>query len=320
VALLTLDEIRTARERIAGVAVRTPLLPAAWAGGRGRLSLKPENLQPVGAFKVRGAHNKIASLPDDQRARGVVAHSSGNHAQAVAHSARAFGIRAVIVMPDTAAPVKVKATESLGAEVVMVSPAERATRAQEIAAERGHALVPPYDDPLVIAGQGTIGLEVLEDAPDDDLVIVVPVGGGGLIAGIAAAVKRSRPGAKVVGVEPRHAADARESLRAGERVAWPIERVQRTIADALRVTPVGELPWEHIRAYVDDVVAVTDEELRAAVRILALRARLVSEPSGAAGVAAHLFHRDELPGASRHVAVVSGGNIDPALFADIVSG
>jgi len=319
VGLLTLEEIRTARERIAGIAVRTPLLPAAWADDGPSLALKPENLQPGGAFKIRGAYNKIAALSDAQRARGVVAHSSGNHAQAVAHSARAFGVRAVIVMPDTAATIKVKATASLGAEVVIVPPAERSARAHELSAEHGYALVPPYDDPLVIAGQGTIGLEVLEDSPGDDIVIIVPVSGGGLIAGVAAAVKRSRPGTKVVGVEPELAADARESVRTGERLAWPLEQVQRTIADALRVTPVGELPWEHIRAYVDDIVAVTDDELRAAVRVLARQARLVAEPSGAASVAAYLFRREELPVGSRHVAVVSGGNIDPDLFAEIVS-
>jgi threo-3-hydroxy-L-aspartate ammonia-lyase len=314
------DDIRLAQQRIAGVAVRTPLLsaPLGADGGPG-LALKPENLQPVGAFKLRGAHNAIAALCERSRPAMVVTHSSGNHARGVAYAARTFGLPATIVMPETTPAVKVEATRALGATVELVHPSRRAARAAELVAEHGAALVPPYDDPLVIAGQGTVGAEIVADAPDVDLVIA-PVSGGGLISGIAVAVKSVRPEAKVIGVEPELAADARDSLRAGERREWPLERVQRTIADALRVTAIGELPWEHIRAYVDDIVAVTDDELRSAVRLLALRARLVAEPGGAASLAAYLFHRDELPQGRRCVAVISGGNIDPALFAEIVAG
>jgi threonine dehydratase len=249
-------------------------------GGPG-LALKPENLQPVGAFKLRGAHNAIAALCERSRPAMVVTHSSGNHARGVAYAARTFGLPATIVMPETTPAVKVEATRALGATVELVHPSRRAARAAELVADDGAALVHPYDDPLVIAGQGTVGAEIVADAPDIDLVIA-PVSGGGLISGIAVAVKSVRPEAKVIGVEPELAADARDSLRAGERREWPLERVQRTIADALRVTAIGELPWEHIRAYVDDIVAVTDDELRSAVRLLALRARLVAEPGGAA--------------------------------------
>jgi threonine dehydratase len=317
--LVAPDEIRKAQQRIAGVATRTPLLPAAWAASAGRtFALKAENLQPIGVFKLRGAYNAIAALCEERRPSMVVTHSSGNHARGVAFAARAFDIPATIVMPDTTPAVKVDAARALGAAIEIVHPSEREERAQTIAAEQGAVLVPPYDDPLVIAGQGTVGAEIVADAPELD-VVIVPVSGGGLISGVAVAVKAARPQVKVVGVEPELAADARESLRAGERREWPVQQVQRTIADALRVPTVGELPWEHIQAYVDDIVAVTDDELRAAVRELALRSGLVAEPAGAASVAAYLFHADELPPGQRCAAVVSGGNIDPALFAEIVS-
>jgi threonine dehydratase len=320
VDLVTPEDIRDARRRIAGVAIRTPLLPAAWADGDDRtLALKPENLQPIGAFKLRGAYNAISALCDRERPALIVTHSSGNHARGVAYAARAFGIPATIVMPDTTPAVKIDATRALGAEVELVDPADRVTRAERLVAENGAALIPPYDDPLVIAGQGTVGAEILEDLPDLD-VVIAPVSGGGLISGVATAIKSARPEARVIGVEPELAADARESLRAGERRVWPVERVQRTIADALRTTSVGELPWEHIKAMVDDIVAVSDDELRAAVRALALRSRLVAEPGGAAAVAAFLFHADELPAGRRCVAIVSGGNVDPALFAEIIAG
>jgi threonine dehydratase len=312
-------DIEAAQRRIAGVALRTPLLPAAWASADGRdLALKPENLQPIGAFKIRGAYNAIAALSEGERPAMIVTHSSGNHARGVAYAAQAFGIPATIVMPDTTPPAKVDRTRELGATVELVDPGRRASRAEEIVAELGAALVPPYDDPMVIAGQGTVGAEILADVPDLD-VVIVPVSGGGLISGVAVAIKAVRPDVKVIGVEPELAADARDSLRSGERREWPIERVQRTIADALRITAVGELPWEHIRTYVDDILAVTDDELRAAVRQLALRSGLVAEPGGAASVAACLFHSPELPPGRRCVAVVSGGNIDPGLFADIVA-
>jgi threonine dehydratase len=319
VTLVTPQDIRAARRRIAGVATRTPLLAAAWAGGVEReLALKPENLQPIGAFKIRGAYNAISVLCDRERPSLIVTHSSGNHARGVAYAARAFGLPATIVMPDTTPAAKVDATRALGAEVELVDPGDRVTRAESLVAEHGAALVAPYDDPLVIAGQGTVGAEIIEDEADVD-VVIAPVSGGGLISGVAAAITSSRPRTKVIGAEPELAADARESLRAGERREWPVERVQRTIADALRTTALGELPWEHVRAMVEDIVAVSDDELRAAVRALALRGGLVAEPGGAAAVAAFLFHADELPAGRRCVAIVSGGNVDPALFAEIVA-
>lgn len=234
-ALVGLEELHAARERIAGVAVRTPLVPAPWAAdGERRLWLKPENLQPTGAFKTRGAYNRLAALSGDERARGVVAQSSGNHAQAVAYAADLLGIKAVIVMPDTSPAVKVEGTRSFGAEVVLVSPEERDTVPGELAERHGYVWVPPYDDPYIIAGQGTVGLEIAEDAPADLDTVLVPVSGGGLISGTAAALKLTRPGVRVIGVEPELAADAQASLRAGERVAWPVADTYRTIADGLR--------------------------------------------------------------------------------------
>jgi threonine dehydratase len=310
--LTSLDDVRAAARRVEGVAVRTPLLPCAWDP---TLYLKPESLQPVGAFKIRGAYNAMALLDSEQRRRGVVTHSSGNHAQAVAYAGRLLDIRVVVVMAEAAPPVKVAATRALGAEVVMVPAAERLRRAESLVGEQGYVMVPPFDHPAVIAGQGTVGLEIAEDLPAVGTVLV-PVSGGGLISGVAAAVKALAPRARVIGVEPELAADAQESLRAGRVVEWGVERTYRTAADGLRVTRVGALPWAHIRALVDDIVTVTEEEIRAAVRVLAERARLVAEPSGAVATAAHLY-REGLPPGPR-VAVVSGGNVDPAVLARIL--
>ncbi|MEV7022983.1 threonine/serine dehydratase [Kitasatospora sp. NPDC093558] len=318
-ALVGLEELRAARERIAGVAVRTPLVPAPWAAGGGRrLWLKPENLQPTGAFKTRGAYNRLAALTEDERARGVVAQSSGNHAQAVAYAAQLLGIKAVIVMPDTSPAVKVEATRGFGAEVILVAPGERDTLPGELAERHGYVWVPPYDDPFIIAGQGTVGLEIAEDAPAGLDTVLVPVSGGGLIGGTAAALKLTRPEIRVVGVEPELAADARESLRTGRRVEWPVADTYRTIADGLRTPSVGKLPYEHLTAYVDDIVTVTEDEIRATVALLARRGRLVAEPSGAVAPAAY-FHRAEQTGGRAVAAVVSGGNIEPALLAELLS-
>ncbi|GAA3893361.1 threonine/serine dehydratase [Saccharothrix violaceirubra] len=300
--LVTLDDIRAAAALLDGIAVRTPLLRFD-----DHLRLKPENLQPIGAFKIRGAYNAIARLSDDARERGVVAYSSGNHAQAVAHAARVFGVPAVIVLPDSAPAVKIDATRALGAEVVLVPVEERESRAHALVEERGATLVPPYDHPNVIAGQGTVGLEIVADAPDLAIVLT-PVSGGGLLSGVATAVKALRPDVKVVGVEPELAADTAASLRAGRLVRWPTADRSRTIADGLRAEP-SELTFAHLRAHVDEVVTVTEAEIEAAVALIARRARIVAEPSGAVAVAAHL--RSPTPGS---VAVVSGGNIDPALF------
>jgi threonine dehydratase len=312
--LVTLDELREAHKRIVQVALRTPLIPAPWAGD---VWLKAESLQPIGAFKIRGAYAKMARLSDEERRRGVIAPSSGNHAQAVAYAAREFGTNAVIVMPESAATIKVDATRALGAEVVLVPVAERESRADELASEHGYVLVPPYDDRDVIAGQGTAGLEIVEDLPDVGTV-VVPVSGGGLISGIAAAVKQLRPQTRVVGAEPELAGDAAESFRQGQRVAWSADDTARTVADGLRVRTVGELPWRHIQQYVDDIVTVTEEQILDAVRQLALRSHLVAEPSGAVPVAAILSSGARPEGPT--VAVISGGNIDPALLARVLIG
>jgi threonine dehydratase len=289
------------------------LIPLEWDGGR--LYLKPENLQPIGAFKLRGAYNKIASLTDEERSRGVITYSSGNHAQGVAYAARALATKAVIVMPGNAPAIKREATVALGAEVVFVGPSgvERQIKAEQLAAEHGYVIIPPYDDPKIIAGQGTAGLEILEDLPELDLVLV-PIGGGGLISGISTAIKLSKPNVKIIGVEPELAADAQASFRAGNIVKFPPEQVLSTSADGLRSQYVGTLTFEHIRRYVDDVVTVSEEDIFNAVRILAENPKTVAEPSGAVAPAAWLFHRDSLPASKQTVAVISGGNVDPELL------
>src|SRR5215218_7662483 len=319
--VITPDDLRLAQRRVSGVALRTPLVPCPRGEEDRLLYFKAENLQPTGAFKLRGAYNKISSLSSEERRRGVVAHSSGNHAQAVAYAARSLGVRAVIVMPRGASRVKLAATEAFGAEVVLVGDdsAERTRRAEELALEHGYVPVPPYDDETLIAGQGTVGLEILEDLPDVETVLV-PVSGGGLISGIAAAVKLSRSEVRVIGVEPELAADAQASLRSGKLVEFPADQVGRTIADGLRVQRLGEAPFEHISTFVDDIIAVTEEEILEAMRRLALRARLVAEPSGAVTFAAHLFHRKELPASRLTVAVLSGGNVEPDLLAKVLTG
>ncbi|MEW1906963.1 threonine/serine dehydratase [Kitasatospora sp. NPDC085895] len=317
--LVGLEELRAAQRRIAGVAVRTPLLPCPWAAdGERRLWLKPESLQPTGAFKIRGAYNRLAALTAEERARGVVAQSSGNHAQAVAYAAGLLGIKAVIVMPDTSPAVKVENTRGFGAEVVLVPPHERDTLPAELVEKHGYVWVPPYDDRHVIAGQGTVGLEIAEDAPDELDTVLVPVSGGGLISGTAAALKLACPGVRIVGVEPELAADAQASLRAGEHLAWPVADTYRTVADGLRTPSVGKLPFRHLQAYVDDIVTVTEDEIRDTVALLARRGRLVAEPSGAVAPAAW-FHRASEVGGRVAAAVVSGGNLDPALLSELLA-
>jgi threonine dehydratase len=314
--LISIDDVRAAARRIAGSTVRTPLLRQPWAGSAAPLWLKPENLQEIGAFKIRGAYNAISSLEETERRRGVVAYSSGNHAQAVAFAAKRFGVPAVIVVPDSTPRIKVEATAAHGAEVIEVPMAERESAALALAQERGLVLIPPFDHPDVIAGQGTIGLEIAEDLPDVDLVLV-QVSGGGLASGIGTAIKALCPTAQVYGVEPALAGDTAEGLSAGRRVDWTAERRGRTIADGLRSQP-SELTFAHLRAVLDGMVTVSEDEIRAAVRTLATRARLVAEPSGAVSTAAYLFHGDELP-RGRTVAVVSGGNLDPALLAELLA-
>ncbi|MGA2022557.1 MAG: threonine/serine dehydratase, partial [Candidatus Sulfotelmatobacter sp.] len=281
------------------------------------LFLKPENQQPIGAFKLRGAYNKIASLSAADRKRGVISYSSGNHAQGVAYAARALGVKATIVMPDNAPAIKREATAALGADIVVVGPGstERQVKAEELAAQHGYVIVPPYNDEQIIAGQGTMGLEILEDLPEVEAVFA-PVGGGGMLSGVAAAIKVSKRGIKVIGVEPELAGDAQASLRAGKIVQFPAGEVSRTIADGLRTQSIGPINFEHIRRYVDDIVTVSEDEIRQAVRLLALNPATVAEPSGAVAVAGFLFRGDQLPKTKLNVAIISGGNIDPEMLKE----
>ena len=318
-SLVSLDTIRAAAKRIAGIAVQTPLVRAPFHGVGGQIWLKAESLQPIGSFKLRGAANKILQLTPDEVSRGVITYSSGNHAQGVAYAAREVGAKAVIVMPSNAPAIKRAATLALGAEIVEVGVAssERLAKSDELVAKHGYVVVPPYDDEAIIAGQATCGLEIVEAIPDVDLVLS-PVSGGGLLSGTAAAVRQLRPDAIVVGVEPELAADTAESFRKGEIVTWPAELTSRTIADGLRTQSVGVRNFAHIRAFVDRIVTVTEDEIRAAMRAIVATARLVPEPSGAVTTAALLFHAHELPPYRKAVAIVSGGNVAPEMLAAVL--
>jgi threonine dehydratase len=368
--MVTLADIRAAAARIAPAAVRTPLvrldpeklrafgitheLPAIY--------LKDESAQPIRSFKLRGAYNKIAQLTPDQLAKGVITYSSGNHAQGVAFAARALGGKAVIVMPANSPPIKIKATEALGAEIVFVGPAstERKQRAEALAAAHGYTIVPPYDDPAIIAGQATCGLEIIQQLPDVDLVLS-PVSGGGLLSGVATAVKLSQhprvphpsrshrdewgtrdarfewdglqavrsgtneelgfsPGGtapSVYGCEPAIAPDAKQSFDTRILTELPAALTTRTICDGLRTQSLGELNFQHILKYVNGIISVPESEIRLATRIIFSCTDIVAEPSGAITLAAALFHRAELPAAKTIVAIVSGGNLDPALRAEL---
>ncbi|HEV8281392.1 MAG TPA: threonine/serine dehydratase [Candidatus Limnocylindrales bacterium] len=314
--LVGLEEIRTAANALRGVALRTPLVP--YGPPQDRIYLKAESLQPIGAFKLRGAYVAIASLSEGERGRGVITYSSGNHAQGVARAARLLGTKAVVVMPDDAPAIKRQRVAEDGAEIVTVGPAsdERQVRAEAIAAERGLAIIPPFDDDRIIAGQGTIGLEIVEDLPSTRLV-VVPVGGGGLASGVAAAVKGGRLDIRVIGVEPELAADAHESLERGTIVRWSAADVARTIADGTRTQALGHRTFAHLRAYLDGIVTVTDAQIAAGVRLAAEQARLVVEPSGALAIAAITFRAADLGLADIDgdvVGIVSGGNVDPVEY------
>lgn len=300
--LITRDDVEAAAARIDGRVLRTPLLSTVDCP----LWIKPESLQPTGAFKLRGATNAVLLL--DGATRGVVTHSSGNHAQALAYAARSAGLPVTVVMPDNAVPAKIEATRALGATVHLVPVTERFATTERLAAENGLVIVPPYEDLHVIAGQGTVGLEIVHDAPDVS-AILVPVGGGGLAAGVATVVKAVRPQVAVIGVEPAVAADAADSLRTGERTAWDPAHTVRTAADGVRHAVLGQLTWAHIRRHLDAIVTVTEDEIAAAVRFLAAHYRLIAEPSGALSTAAYLWHGAELP-RGRTVAVLSGGNVD----------
>lgn len=302
--MITLDQIRQAAQRVRPIARVTPLVDVSDLAGR-PLLLKCESLQPGGAFKIRGAYNMVAQLTPEQRARGVVTYSSGNHGQAMALAARELGAPAVVVMPTTAPAIKVEGAKGFGAEVIFAgtTSTERRERAEQEAAARGLTMVPPFDHEWIIAGQGTLGLEILEQRPDVEAVLV-PVGGGGLLAGVAAAVKQSKPGVRVIGVEPSGAAAMKASLEAGHAITLP---KTESVADGLMPVRPGDLTFAHARAFVDEVITVDDAEIIDAVLWLFTRAKIVAEPSGAATVAAALSGR--VPSAGPIVAIVSGGNI-----------
>jgi threonine dehydratase len=366
-ALITLTDIHAAATRIAGTAVRTPLIqldPARLralgiAPPAAAIYLKDESAQPIGSFKLRGAYNMIASLPPEQLQRGVITYSSGNHAQGVAFAARALGIKAVIVMPDNAPQIKRDATAALVAEIVTVGPAssERKLKAEELAAAHGYTIIPPYDDPAIIAGQATCGLEILEQLsrqdqlPGVDTLILSPVSGGGLLSGIATAIKLAgaakltgaasfegdglqpvhsdlskeagfSPGGTapyVFGCEPELAADAKQSFDTQQLVEWPAAKTTRTLCDGLRTQSLGELNFAHILQFVDGIITVTEPEIRTATHLILAATDRVAEPSGAITLAAALFHAHELPPAQTIVAVLSGGNIEPTLRAQLES-
>ncbi len=322
--LVSLEALRAAQQALRGVAVRTPLLPAddLLPAGRvpdgARVWVKPEMLQRGGAFKLRGAYNFLAALDPAERARGVVAPSSGNHAQAVALAARLFGVPATVVMPSNAPEAKRCGAERLGARVVLVGPSsdERAARAAEIVAETGAVLVPPYDHPDIVAGQGTIGLEIAEELPNVRLVLV-PVGGGGLLAGVATAVKALAPNARVVGVEPAATPKLSHARAAGRPVTLPYAG---GMTDGLLTTSVGALPFAHHDAYVDDVVAVADDVLPETMRVLLDRMKLVTEPSGAVALAALRSGLVDPAPEGDTVCVLSGGNIEWSGLTGVLGG
>ncbi len=314
--LVGLDAIREAHERIRAAIVRTPLDPSDVLTRElgSDIRLKLESLQRTGSFKFRGAYNYVSQLSDDARSRGVITYSSGNHAQAVALAAQLHGTQAVVVMPTTSPQIKRDGTTGLGAEVVLegTTSLERMARAESIAQERGLVMVPPFDDPTIIAGAGTVGLEIAEDWDAFDSVLV-PIGGGGLCSGTAAALRRLRPDLRIFGVEPAGGASMKAALEAGGPV---ILESSVSVADGLLPVRTGDLTFEHVRELVDDVVLVDDDSIRAAASLLFKEQNLVVEFSGAATVAALLSGRVETAGRGV-VAVVSGGNVDPALLMDL---
>ncbi len=312
----TLDDIRAAAERLRGISLRTPLLPF-----REGAFIKAESLQPTGSFKIRGAYNAMAQLTPEQRGRGVVTHSSGNHAQAIARSGRLLGVRVVVVMPDNAPAIKVAGVRADGAEIVFVGPhnEERVARAHEIAQKEGMALIPSANDPRVVCGQATIAIEIVEQLAELEIaeppVVLVPIGLGGLSAGVSLAMSALKPRATTLGVEPALAADTRESLERGERIAWPSEQTTRTIADGLRAEMPSEIPFAILKRHLAGVITVEEAEIVEAMKTAAREARLVLEPSGATPLAALLSHRAELP-PGPIVVVASGGNVDPQRYVE----
>jgi threo-3-hydroxy-L-aspartate ammonia-lyase len=317
--VIEIDDIRAAAQRLEGVVRRTPLITSPRLDERvgARVQLKAESLQHTGSFKFRGAYNKILAIPPGDRERGVLAVSSGNHAQAVALASSMFGASATIVMPADAPAMKLAGTRHYGAEIVTYDRYQegREQIGQELAEQRGLTVVPPFDDPLVIAGQGTAALELVEQAGGLDLLLA-PVSGGGLIAGCATVVKALCPGARVIGVEPEAADDYRRSLAADRRIA--IE-VPRTIADALQVTMPGELTFAINRVLLDGIVTVSDGELVQGMRFAFERLKLVLEPGGAAGLAALLAGKVAVDAGTRVGVILSGANIDATHFCQLMA-
>ena len=323
--LVTLAELRAAEERLRGVVVHTPLVAFEMPGEPLALWVKAEGLQPIGSFKLRGAYNKIAQLSPDELHRGVITYSSGNHAQGVAFAARALGSKAVVVMPSNVPQIKHVATLAFGAEIVLVGPAstERKEKAEELAAAHGYTMIPPYDDPAIIAGQATCGLEILEQLPNVDLVLS-PVSGGGLLSGVSTAIKLSceatnRTPPNIFGCEPELAADAQQSFLTRSLTEWPAADTSRTVCDGLRTQSLGELNFEHILQFTDGIITISESEIRATTKIILAATKLTAEPSGAITLAAALFHHQDLPPAQKIVAVLSGGNLDPNLRARLES-
>ncbi len=307
--MVELNNILEARESIAGKLHRTPMLSSRSLGKETgtELYLKAELFQKTGCFKPRGALNRLRRFTDEERKRGVITISSGNHAQGLAYAASLLGISATVVMPAATPDNKVQATRGYGAEVILHGTVnDLLAKCQEVQEARNLTLVHPFDDPFIIAGQGTLGLEVLEDVPEPDYVFV-GIGGGGLISGVATAIKWQRPQAKVIGVEPIGAPTMHRSLQQG--VPVHLEKID-TIAEGLAAPFVGQLNLEHVQKYVDDVVLVSDEELVQALRMLLERCKVLTEPAGAASFAALLFGKVSMPRGARVVCVLSGGNVD----------
>lgn len=315
---VSIDDIKAARERIKNAARFTPIVDVPYPGKTGRLYLKAENLQPMGAFKIRGAFNMVSQLTPEQLKRGVITYSSGNHGQAVALAAQMMGAPAVIVMPTTAPAVKVEGCKSYGAEVIFAGTTslERQARAEKELAERGLTMVPPFDHVMIITGQGTVGLEILEQVPDV-ATVVIPVGGGGLLSGASTAIKQAKPSVRIVGVEPQGAPKMSKSLAAGHPITL---ESSKSIADGLMNLRPGDITFAHVKQFVDEVVTVSDDDIAKAVAWLSRNARLVVEPSGAATTAAIMLglgHIDPTKGPV--VAIVSGGNVAPEAFAKYIA-
>jgi threonine dehydratase len=311
--LVTLEEIRAAAERIRGVARLTPLMDVSHLAGV-PVMLKCENLQPAGAFKIRGAYNMVSQLDPEARRRGVITYSSGNHGQAMALAARTLGAPAVVVMPTTALAVKADGARAFGAEVIFegTTSSERKARAEREAAARGLTIVPPFEHPWIIAGQGTAGLEIVDQAPKPLAAVIAQMGGGGLVSGVAASIKRLMPSTRVIGVEPAGAAKMTASRAAGHPVT--LDRTA-SVADGLMPVRPGDLTFAHVQAFVDDLVTVDDAEIVEATLWLFNRAKVVVEPSGAAALAAILSGKIKATGPT--VAILSGGNISLDKIAEL---